>query len=266
MPEIALLLVLVVVLLSGIIVFTIGRSLNKVKAEEALVIGVPKQPLRIRFSHTVVLPFVHTVSRVSLKAHTLDIRLEKETALRLRDGKLVDISGVFLVRINRTKEDVKRVVETLGVDDANDAAFVKGFFERLFIGAIRIVGSHYDWEDLRSNLGSFRDEVLNHIGHDLNGFVLDDCAFDHIQLTSIRYLKGERFIVVPKENLLGMEAKIVYVEDRYSGLVELEVLGINHRLLADFTTSSTIPYSRGVRVVLEKYYENKDQFKVRPIS
>ena len=63
-------------------------------------------------------------------------------------------------------------------ENTDDEIRLKSIFEAKFSEALKTVGKKFDFIELYEARREFRDEILNIIGTDLNGYILDDCAID----------------------------------------------------------------------------------------
>src|SRR5690606_21846630 len=64
----------------------------------------------------------------------------------------------------------------------------------LFSEALKTVGKKFDFIELYEARREFRDEILNIIGTDLNGYILDDCAIDYLEQTDLKFLSPNNIL------------------------------------------------------------------------
>lgn len=95
-----------------------------------------------------------------------------------------DITVAFYLRVNETQEDVLKVAKAIGVDRASDRAAVNELFNAKFSEALKTVGKQFDFVQLFENRQDFRDRIIEIIGNDLNGYVLEDVAIDYLEQTA----------------------------------------------------------------------------------
>jgi uncharacterized membrane protein YqiK len=105
-----------------------------------------------------------------------------------KDNIRGDIKVTFFVRVNKTHEDVLKVAQAIGCVRASDQGTVEGLFEAKFAEALKTVGKRMNFEDLYKERDHFKDAIIEVIGKDLNGFVMDDCAIDYLEQTPIESL------------------------------------------------------------------------------
>jgi uncharacterized membrane protein YqiK len=79
---------------------------------------------------------------------------------------------------------VLKVAKAIGVDRASDRAAVNELFNAKFSEALKTVGKQFDFVQLFENRQEFRDRIVETIGNDLNGYVLEDVAIDYLEQTA----------------------------------------------------------------------------------
>ena len=68
------------------------------------------------------------------------------------------------------------------------------FFDAKFSEALKTVGKKFDFVQLYTERETFKDEILQIIGTDLNGYVLDDAAIDYLEQTDINLLNSKNIL------------------------------------------------------------------------
>jgi uncharacterized membrane protein YqiK len=94
----------------------------------------------------------------------------------------------FFVRVNKTAEDVLKVAQAIGCMRASDPDTLEELFVAKFSEALKTVGKRLEFEQLYTMRDDFRDQIIQVIGRDLNGYVLDDAAIDFLEQTPIESL------------------------------------------------------------------------------
>ena len=135
-----------------------------------------------------VIPVAHQVELMDLSVKRIEIARRGESGLICKDNVRADIEVAFFVRVNNTDEDIKQVAQALGCRRASEKAALVELFDAKFSEALKTVGKHFDFVDLYTERDQFKDEILKHIGTDLNGYILDDCAIDYLEQTPIEML------------------------------------------------------------------------------
>ena len=100
-----------------------------------------------------------------------------------RDHMRADITVAFYLRVNETPEDVLKVAKSIGAERASDRAAINLLFAAKFSEALKTVGKQVEFVQLFENRQQFREKIIEVIGDDLNGYVLEDVAIDHIEQT-----------------------------------------------------------------------------------
>ncbi|MGD1840128.1 MAG: SPFH domain-containing protein [Thermonemataceae bacterium] len=130
-----------------------------------------------------ILPIIHRLEIVDISIKRLEIVRNGAEGLLCQDNKRVDVKVVFFIKINKTQEDVKDVVQAVGVNAAEEKV-LKSLFEAKFIEALKIAAQRFDALQLVKARDEFKYAVLSIIGRDLNGYHLDDCAFEQLEPTN----------------------------------------------------------------------------------
>lgn len=169
----------------GIIALVI-RCYRKVDQGRALIINKLKAEPDVTFTGGVVLPIVHRaeVMDISVKTIEIDRRGGKE-GLICQDNLRADIKVTFFLRVNKTKEDVLRVAQSIGCARASDKQTLEELFGAKFSEGLKTVGKKLDFEQLYTQRDDFKDQIIRVIGKDLNGYILEDAAIDFLEQTSL---------------------------------------------------------------------------------
>lgn len=176
----------VVVLLLGIITI-IAKWYHKAEQGTALVrTGVGGT--RISFNGILKVPVLHRLETMDISLKTIVISRQGKEGLICRDNMRADITVTFFVRVNKTIEDVKQVAQSIGCRRASDKEELESLFDAKFSEALKTVGKKFDFVNLYNEREQFRQEILNIIGRDLNGYILDDAAIDTLEQTSLDFL------------------------------------------------------------------------------
>ncbi|MDM8516721.1 SPFH domain-containing protein [Desulfobacterales bacterium HSG16] len=143
---------------------------------------------KVTFSGMVVIPILHRSEMIEISLKRVIIDRHGSEGLICQDNMRADIKVVFFVRVNKTEPDVLKVAQTVGCDRASHQKTIQELFDAKFSEALKTVGKQFDFVDLYNSREKFKDEILNIIGTDLNGFVLDDAAIDYLEQTNLDML------------------------------------------------------------------------------
>ena len=104
------------------------------------------------------------------------------------------VSVVFYVRVNDEKSevdgksdfhDIKTVATQVGCERASEIELLKQLFEAKFSEALKSAGKKMQFEKLYTDRIPFRQEIIDTIGSDLNGYTLEDVAIDYLEQTPL---------------------------------------------------------------------------------
>ncbi len=166
---------------------------KKVSQGEALV-RTGFGDLTVSFNGMFVFPVLHKLEIMEISLKSVEISRTGKEGLICKDNMRADIKVAFFVRVNKTKEDVEKVAQSIGCSRASDHTLLIQVFEAKFSEALKTVGKRFDFVELYDSREKFKNEILEAIGRDLNGYVLDDCAIDYLEQTPITYLNADNIL------------------------------------------------------------------------
>lgn len=146
--------------------------------------------VKVSFSGMMVWPVIHKMEKMDISLKTIIIERMGKDGLVCRDNMRADIKVAFFVRVNQMKDDVIKVAQSVGCNRASNQQALNELFEAKFSEALKSVGKKFDFVDLYNKREDFRQEILNLIGKDLNGYILDDAAIDYLEQTHISSLSA----------------------------------------------------------------------------
>jgi uncharacterized membrane protein YqiK len=180
-PVLLIMLFTITIMLLSLV--AILKSYKKPKEGEALLISGAKGK-RVTFSGTIVIPFLEKVESVSIKIHQIEVFLEGKEGIVTKDNIIADAKATFSVRVNPMPMDVKHAALTFGSKLTSDSQQISQLFAPKFEDIIRIVASQFDFKTIKNQPEAFKVEVLNSVGMNLNGFMLDDVAMNYLTATA----------------------------------------------------------------------------------
>ena len=181
-----------IVLFIGLVVLII-KTYHKVDQGKALIKN-GWGGTSVSFGGMLILPILHRAEVMDISVKRIPIERLGRDGLICKDNMRADIKVAFFVRVNKTVADVAKVAEALGVSRASDRQAMIDLFDAKFSEALKTVGKKFDFVDLYKERAEFKDEILQIIGTDLNGFVLDDCAIDYLEQTDISNLSADNIL------------------------------------------------------------------------
>ncbi len=170
-----------------LMVITIVNCWKRVEQGQALIINKPSGT-RVSFRGAIVIPVIHKHEYMDISLKRIEVDRTGTNGLICKDNMRADIKVAFFVRVNNVADDCLRVAQSIGCDRASSPREIEGLFDAKFSEALKTVGKRFDFTELYEERDTFRDEILKVIGTDLNGFVLDDCAIDHLEQTPLESL------------------------------------------------------------------------------
>lgn len=138
---------------------------------------------KVFFTGTWIFPVIHKKELMRISLITLEVDRRAKDGLICRDNMRADITVAFYLRVNETPEDVLKVAKSLGADRASDKNAVHELFNAKFSEALKTVGKQIDFVKLFEDRQQFRDKIVQVIGDDLNGYILEDVAIDYLEQT-----------------------------------------------------------------------------------
>jgi uncharacterized membrane protein YqiK len=185
---------LAVLLLIAIgVLFLVSRLFRKVEQGKALIVSKVRR-VDVTFTGAVVLPVLHKAEVMDISVKTIDIERTGQEGLICRDNIRADIRITFFVRVNKTTEDVIKVAQAIGTARASDQATLQELFNAKFSEALKTVGKQLDFVDLYTKRNEFRDQIIQVIGTDLNGYSLEDAAIDFLEQTPLTRLDAANIL------------------------------------------------------------------------
>lgn len=155
----------------------------KVPQGTALIVNDLSSTPKVHFTGALVYPVIYKKEFMRISLITLEVDRRGKDGLICRDNMRADINVAFYLRVNETPQDVLKVAKAIGVDRASDKAAVNELFNAKFSEALKTVGKQIDFVKLFENRQEFRDRIIQVIGNDLNGYVLEDVAIDYLEQT-----------------------------------------------------------------------------------
>ena len=179
-------------IISGIgifFVFLIGIAILfkafyiKVEQGTALIVNDMSAKPKVHFTGALVYPIIYKKEFMRISLITLEVDRRGNDGLICADNMRADITVAFYLRVNETTDDVLRVAKSIGADRASDKDAVYQLFSAKFSEALKTVGKKFEFVQLFENRIDFREKIIEVIGDDLNGYVLEDVAIDYLEQT-----------------------------------------------------------------------------------
>lgn len=170
------------------ILFLVARTLRQVDQGRAMIVNKMRGEPKVTFTGAIVLPIINKAEVMDLSVKTIDVARRGKEGLICADNIRADIKVTFFVRVNKTTDDVLRVAQSIGCVRASQQQTLEELFAAKFSEALKTVGKKMEFEQLYTQRDVFKDQIIQVIGKDLNGYVLDDAAIDYLEQTPIEVL------------------------------------------------------------------------------
>ncbi|MEL7538176.1 MAG: hypothetical protein AAFZ58_00145 [Pseudomonadota bacterium] len=155
----------------------------KVEQGTALIVNDMSSKPKVHFTGALVYPIIYKKELMRISLITLEVDRRGKDGLICRDNMRADITVAFYLRVNETAEDVLKVAKSIGANRASDKIAVDQLFSAKFSEALKTVGKQIEFVQLFENRQEFREKIIEVIGDDLNGYVLEDVAIDYLEQT-----------------------------------------------------------------------------------
>lgn len=180
MPDIMLLSIFACSALITLGLITVGiRCYERVEQGTALVRG-GVGGARVSFSGMLVYPVIHCLEVVDITAKKIVVTFSERESLATKDNMPVDVKIGFVVRIGPTPKDVLDACRWLGAAEAGDSEVLKEMFLPRFSQAVKTTVHRHNYEQLQYETEAFRQDVLDLVGNNLHGFIIESVDVDHL--------------------------------------------------------------------------------------
>jgi uncharacterized membrane protein YqiK len=155
----------------------------KVEQGTALIVNDMSSKPKVHFTGAIVYPIIYKQELMRVSLITLEVDRRAKDGLICADNMRADITVAFYLRVNETAEDVLKVAKSIGASRASNREAVEQLFSAKFSEALKTVGKQIEFVSLFENRLEFRENIIEVIGDDLNGYVLEDVAIDYLEQT-----------------------------------------------------------------------------------
>lgn len=187
-------------LVAGIFIFfvivtlLIAKLYRKVEQGKAMIVNTMRAEPNVTFTGSVVVPVFHKMEVMDISLKTIEIDRQGKDGLICNDNIRADIKVAFFVRVNKNREDVMKVAQAIGCERASSQDTLEALFSAKFSEALKTVGKSMDFVDLYNKRDDFRDRIVENIGTDLNGYILEDAAIDYLEQTPVENLDPDNIL------------------------------------------------------------------------
>src|ERR1043165_4967990 len=160
----------------------------------AMIVNTMGREPKVSFSNKIVIPVFSRVEIMDISLKTIEVDRQGTNGLICSDNIRADIKVTFFVRVNKTSEDVLKVAGSVGVQRASDTKTLEELFQAKFSEALKTVGKKMNFIDLYNERDQFKDQIVQVIGRDLNGYSLEDAAIDFLEQTPLKLLDPDNIL------------------------------------------------------------------------
>ena len=164
----------------------------------------------VSFSKMMVYPIVHRLEYMDIRLKHFSIELANEKGVLCRNNLRVDLRADVFMRVFHSAENVVAVAQSVGCERAGQIDTIRNLFEAKILEAIKVVTKEFDYEDILHNLETYKSHILDVIGGDLNGYLLDNFNITSVSLTAQKYLDPNN--ILDAEALQLMTKKLAEVQ------------------------------------------------------
>ncbi|MFT5129638.1 MAG: putative membrane protein YqiK [Rhodothermales bacterium] len=149
---------------------------------------------RVSMTSALVLPLIQRAELIDITTKVIEIqRLDGEGLICL-DNLRANAVVRFTLRISPTEQDVLLVAKSIGCARAGTQETLEALFTAKFCEALKTVSKQFAFVDILQNLERFKTDVIQTLGLDLNGFMLEDVAIAEFTQTPIDKLNPNNIL------------------------------------------------------------------------
>ncbi|HAS40025.1 MAG TPA: hypothetical protein DCS93_06075 [Microscillaceae bacterium] len=150
--------------------------------------------LRVSFTKMMVFPMVHKLEYLDLRLKHFSMKHMGESGAFCRNNLRVNLLFNVFIRVNPQAESVAKVAQSIGCKRAGDPELLQSLFLARFQEAIKTVTKGFDYEDIVKHRSEYCHQILQVIGVDLNGFVLNNIVLTHLSLVDMHSLDPDNIL------------------------------------------------------------------------
>ncbi|MGH1339655.1 MAG: SPFH domain-containing protein [Aureispira sp.] len=125
-----------------------------------------------------VFPRMHHLETLDLTIKTFTLR----QAVLCKDQTTVMMEALFYLSIDCSPSSIQLAARKIGSERSFNQEALKEIFEPKFIVALRNVAATMDRSTLQIKSPALKLEIMKAVGVDLNGYVLEDCIVNTIDV------------------------------------------------------------------------------------
>lgn len=214
-------LIMTVIIAAALVVIVMAvlrMRLRSPRSGHALILSSMSREPQVCFTRVFVWPIIMKAEEISTTIQTVQVGRSGDNGYYCRDNIKVEATMTFSIRVNPDKRDILKVVQNVGAARATCVETLTALFGARFSEAAATAFKQQDFEELMGDRERLRHHIIDIIGADLDGFILDDMSIDHIAQTPLERLdpnnileaQGIRKIteIVERERVYRLEIKV----------------------------------------------------------
>jgi flotillin len=182
---------LLLILIGG--AFSVLTCFRKVEQGRAIIRN-GLRGTKVSFSGLTVFPIIDKAEYMDISVKRVEIDRNGSNGLICMDNMRADIKVAFFVRVNQTPEAVLKVAQSIGCVRASSQNAIVELFDAKLSEGLKTVGRQFQFVDLYNSRDKLKEGILQSIGTDLNGFVLEDVAIDYLEQTPVSLLNHDNIL------------------------------------------------------------------------
>ncbi|MDB6174750.1 MAG: hypothetical protein JWL59_4061 [Chthoniobacteraceae bacterium] len=182
---------LLLILIGG--AFSVLTCFRKVEQGRAIIRN-GLRGTKVSFSGLTVFPIIDKAEYMDISVKRVEIDRNGANGLICMDNMRADIKVAFFVRVNQTPEAVLKVAQSIGCERASSQHAIVELFDAKLSEGLKTVGRQFQFVDLYNSRDKLKEGILQSIGTDLNGFVLEDVAIDYLEQTPVALLNHDNIL------------------------------------------------------------------------
>jgi len=155
----------------------------KVDQGHALIINKMVE-VQVFFTGGLVIPMVHNAEIIDISKRQVVIDRRGDRALLLGDGARAALVADVYLHVNKTPDDVLRAAQSIGAARLADPDAIESLFLPKLESAVEMVCARAGFDALHREREALADRILETIGEDLDGFVVDEVTLRVFDRTS----------------------------------------------------------------------------------
>jgi flotillin len=129
-----------------------------------------------------VIPALHRLEKLDMTLKRIEVKFSDRKPLYFKNHKMANYTAYFIIRVSKDKKSIVEVAQTFGCERTYDFDELNALFQPIFASAVKKVAREFDADQIQEQLDQFEMRILERIGTDLNGYVLDQVISDHLEV------------------------------------------------------------------------------------